>query len=350
MRFGAQLWSQQTTWPEFRDAALRGRGARLGLGLDVGPPPRDLRAVGAADLRGLVDARRRSAAVTSRVRLGLMVGANTFRNPGLTAKLATTLDHVSERPGRPRHRRRLVRAGARGVRDRDWGSGFGERLDRLDESVDAHAPAARRRAVHATRAASTGSTTRSASRARSRPTCRSSSAAPARRRRSGRPPATADAWNTAGTVEEVREPVDILDEHCADVGRDRAEIELTISFPIVIRDDRPTAARRPTTRAARVQRGREHRRRARRSSARRRSSPTDSRRIAELGFATVIVRLPGAVRPRDDRPDAARSPRCSAASARVAEGSGAGRASSASPAASAGRSSPTGSRPTSASG
>ena len=33
--------------------------------------------------------------LTSRVRLGLMVGANTFRNPGLTAKLATTLDHVS---------------------------------------------------------------------------------------------------------------------------------------------------------------------------------------------------------------------------------------------------------------
>ena len=48
--------------------------------------------------------------LTPRVRLGLMVGANTFRNPGLTAKLATTLDHVSGRPGRPRHRRRLVRA------------------------------------------------------------------------------------------------------------------------------------------------------------------------------------------------------------------------------------------------
>jgi len=30
-------------------------------------------------------------AVPSRVRLGLMVGANTFRKPGLTAKLATTL-------------------------------------------------------------------------------------------------------------------------------------------------------------------------------------------------------------------------------------------------------------------
>src|SRR5262249_1248743 len=33
---------------------------------------------------------------TTRPRLGLLVGANTFRNPGLTAKLATTLDHVSD--------------------------------------------------------------------------------------------------------------------------------------------------------------------------------------------------------------------------------------------------------------
>ena len=33
--------------------------------------------------------------VTEHPTLGLMVGANTFRNPGLTAKLATTLDHVS---------------------------------------------------------------------------------------------------------------------------------------------------------------------------------------------------------------------------------------------------------------
>src|SRR2546425_8683604 len=35
------------------------------------------------------------AALTRRVTVGLMVGANTFRKPGLMAKLATTLDHVS---------------------------------------------------------------------------------------------------------------------------------------------------------------------------------------------------------------------------------------------------------------
>ena len=64
-----------------------------------------------------------------------MVGANTFRNPGLTAKLATTLDHVSG------GRAVLGIGGAWFEREHDafgfetWGSGFGERLDRLDESV-----------------------------------------------------------------------------------------------------------------------------------------------------------------------------------------------------------------------
>ena len=58
VRFGLQLWSQQTDWPSFRDAALAAEAERLGLGLDVGSPARHLRAVGAADLRGLDRARR----------------------------------------------------------------------------------------------------------------------------------------------------------------------------------------------------------------------------------------------------------------------------------------------------
>ena len=35
------------------------------------------------------------AMATTRTRLGLLVGANTFRNPGLVAKMVTTLDHQS---------------------------------------------------------------------------------------------------------------------------------------------------------------------------------------------------------------------------------------------------------------
>ena len=44
---------------------------------------------------GWIDPGRRWAMATERVRLGLLVGANTFRNPGSSPRLATTLDHIS---------------------------------------------------------------------------------------------------------------------------------------------------------------------------------------------------------------------------------------------------------------
>jgi alkanesulfonate monooxygenase SsuD/methylene tetrahydromethanopterin reductase-like flavin-dependent oxidoreductase (luciferase family) len=51
----------------------------------------------------------------------------------------------------------------------------------------------------------------------------------------------ADAWNTSGWLDEVREKVANLERHCAEVGRDPTAIERTISFPIVIRDRRADA-------------------------------------------------------------------------------------------------------------
>lgn len=72
--------------------------------------------------------------VTRNVKLGLRVGANTFRNAALTAKMATTLDHMSG------GRAHLGIGGAWFKTEHtaygiDFGSGFGERLDRLDEAV-----------------------------------------------------------------------------------------------------------------------------------------------------------------------------------------------------------------------
>lgn len=72
--------------------------------------------------------------MTDRVRLGLLVGANPFRNPGLVAKMAATVDHISG--GRLilglGAGNREFEASAHGI---DPGRGIGERLDWLDEAL-----------------------------------------------------------------------------------------------------------------------------------------------------------------------------------------------------------------------
>src|SRR5215212_9856456 len=134
VRFGLQLWPQSTTWPEVRDAAIAAEAAGWDSIwtwdhlLAIQGPWQQPIYEGWTFLAGV-------ASLTTRVRVGLMVGANTFRNPGLTTKLATTLDHVSN------GRAVLGIGGAWFEREHDafgfetWGSGFPERLDRLDESV-----------------------------------------------------------------------------------------------------------------------------------------------------------------------------------------------------------------------
>ena len=239
MRFGLQLWSQQTTWPAFRDAALAAESAAWDsvwtwdhLFSIFGPWEQPI-FEGWSVLAGL-------APLTSKVRLGLMVGANTFRNPGHTAKLATTLDHLSD------GRAVLGIGGAWFEREHEgfgipFGSGFGERLDRLDESV-----MIMRRLLDGERFShEDGYYTMHDAICEPRPI---QAHLPILVGGSG-PKKTlrtvarrADAWNTSGTLEEIRTRLDILAEHCADAGRDMATIEKTISFPTLLRDDPANAA------------------------------------------------------------------------------------------------------------
>ena len=133
MRFGAAFWINRTTWPALRDAVLTAERAGWDsvwiddhLLADEGEPT-DPNLEGWATLAAL-------AALTERVRLGLLVAANTFRPPGPTAKLATTLDHLSN------GRAVLGIGGGWFAREHeafgiDFGSSFGDRLDRLDEAV-----------------------------------------------------------------------------------------------------------------------------------------------------------------------------------------------------------------------
>jgi F420-dependent oxidoreductase-like protein len=240
MRFGAQLWSQQASWPVWRDAGLAAEAAGWDslwtwdhLLAIFGPWEQPI-FEGWSVLSAI-------GALTSRVRLGLMVGANTFRNPALTAKLATTLDHVSN------GRAVLGIGGAWFDREHeaygiDFGSGVGKRLDRLDESVmlmrrlldgerfdhdgryyQLHDALCRPRPVQAHLPILVGGS------------------GPKKTLRTVAE--RADAWNTSGTADEVRAKLDILDEHCAAVGRDRSTIELTVSFPITIRNSVDAAAK-----------------------------------------------------------------------------------------------------------
>ena len=94
VKIGALCWNQYTDWPSLLDAGVR--ADRLGYDTlwtwDHLYP-----IVGSADgpiLEGWLTLAAWAQA-TERVRIGLMVGANTFREPALTAKMATTLDHIS---------------------------------------------------------------------------------------------------------------------------------------------------------------------------------------------------------------------------------------------------------------
>ena len=242
VRFGAQLWSQHTTWPEFRDTARAAEAAGFDsvwtwdhLNAIFGPWEQPI-----FEGWSLLSA---TAAATQRIRLGLLVGANTFRNPGLTAKLATTLDHVSE------GRAILGIGGAWFEREHEafgfetWGSGFGERLDRLDESVmllrrlldgeriadhqgrfyTMHDALCEPRPVQAHLPILIGG---SGPQKTLRTTAR-----------------YADMWNASSSpAETIRASLEILRGHCETEGRDFDDIELTVSFPVSIRDTVEAAA------------------------------------------------------------------------------------------------------------
>ena len=222
-----------------------------------------------------------------------MVGANTFRNPGHDGQARDDARPHQRAAGRssasaaPGSSASTMRSGSTS------GPGFGERLDRLDESV-----VLIRRLLDGERFDHEGrfyqlhdALLRAA--ARSRPTCRSSSAAPDRRRRSGRWPAAATPGTRPGTVDEVaardRDPARALRRRRPRPRRDRADDQLPDRHPRRrVRRPRP-----PTTRL--LAHNGDAATRVNVPVAPRPAGRDRRRRIApyrDLGFGTVIVRLP----------------------------------------------------------
>jgi alkanesulfonate monooxygenase SsuD/methylene tetrahydromethanopterin reductase-like flavin-dependent oxidoreductase (luciferase family) len=241
VRLGVLLWSQATDWPGFERAAIRVDE----LGYESLWTWDHLYAIFGDPLQPIFEGYTTLAAwakVTTDVRLGLLVGANTFRNPGLVAKTVSTIDHLGG--GRaicgiggawmePEHT-------AHGI---DFGSGFGERLDWMDE------------AVAAMRALFDGETVTSPAGGRYRfrdlvlqprpiqdhlPIMIGGSGEKKTLKSVAR---YADQWNAMGSVEKLRRKVEVLHGHCEAVGRDPAEITFTAGCKPIIRDT-DTEARR----------------------------------------------------------------------------------------------------------
>jgi alkanesulfonate monooxygenase SsuD/methylene tetrahydromethanopterin reductase-like flavin-dependent oxidoreductase (luciferase family) len=241
LKTGILLWSQAATWPEMVDAAKRVDQ----LGYDhlwtwdhlygiFGDPYQPI-VEGWTALAGW-------AMATARTRLGLLVGANTFRNPGLTAKLATTLDHISD--GRTilgiggawfelEHR-------AYGI---DFGSGFGQRLDWMDAAV-----AAMRTVLDGGSATSPPGGRYTFDDLRQQP-LPIQPRLPIMIGGSGEKKTLrtvakyADMWNAMGPLDVMTHKVDVLKRHCDEVGRDIAEIEFTLGVKFTLRDSKEEADR-----------------------------------------------------------------------------------------------------------
>jgi alkanesulfonate monooxygenase SsuD/methylene tetrahydromethanopterin reductase-like flavin-dependent oxidoreductase (luciferase family) len=241
LRLGALCWNQYTTWPELLEAGRR--ADRLGfhslwtwdhlypiVGSSDGPIHEGWLTLAAW------------AIATERIRIGLMVGANTFREPALTAKMATTLDHIS-------NGRAVLGIGGAWFEEEHtaygipFGDGFPERLRWLGEALPIL-----RGMLRGDRPTAKGPHYHAAAVRNDPPPIQAK--LPLLIGGGGEQVTLklvaryADANNVGGGIDNVRRKEAILVRHCETVGRDPAEIERTSGLGVVvIRDSRKEARR-----------------------------------------------------------------------------------------------------------
>jgi alkanesulfonate monooxygenase SsuD/methylene tetrahydromethanopterin reductase-like flavin-dependent oxidoreductase (luciferase family) len=241
LRLGINLWSQASDWPSFLRAGRRAEE----LGYDhlwtwdhllaiFGDPDQPI-FEGYTALAAMAQA-------TERIRLGLFVGANTFRNPGLVAKSIATIDHISGG-------RAIMGLGGAWFGTEHtafgfaFGSGFGQRLDWLAEAVPAvrtlldggevtSPPGGRYAFDHV--------------RINPRPV---QAHVPVMIGGGGEQKTLrivaehADMWNVFGTPEVVAHKTEVLARHCEAIGRDPSTIERSLGCKVTIRSTEAEAER-----------------------------------------------------------------------------------------------------------
>ena len=241
LKTGILLWSQGATWSEQLEAAQR--VDRLGydhlwtwdhLYAIFGDPYQPI-FEGWSSLAAW-------AASTEHARLGLLVGANTFRNPGLVAKSAATLDHISGG-------RAILGIGgawmdlehqAHGI---DFGSGFGQRLDWMDESAGAIRALLDGQRVTSTPGGHYAFDDLVHAPLPVQPHLPIMIGGSGEKKTLRSVAKYADLWNAMGPVDVMAHKVEVLRGHCDAVGRDIADIGFTLGVKFTIRDSADEADR-----------------------------------------------------------------------------------------------------------
>lgn len=248
MQFGAQLVNYFCDWDDTL-ATIRtvqaGRWDSLWWSDHFLPPVgrRDLEGGGALEGWSLLTA---AAAITERLRLGLLVTGNTYRNPALLAKMAATIDQIS-------HGRLTLGIGSAwfGREHEAYGWRFPplkERCDRLDEALevikrlftDGNGGAANFQGEYYSLANCPLS-----------PPCAQTPHLPILvggngEKRTLRSCAKyADIcnidFNNPGGVDVFRHKISVLERHCESLGRDPAQIKKTMLIPLRLEDDEAKA-------------------------------------------------------------------------------------------------------------
>jgi alkanesulfonate monooxygenase SsuD/methylene tetrahydromethanopterin reductase-like flavin-dependent oxidoreductase (luciferase family) len=169
------------------------------------------------------------AVITKRPRLGVLVSSNTFRHPALLAKQAVTLDHISG------GRLELgIGAGWFAPEHEMFGLEFpptGELVDRYEEALDL---LDRYLCNDVTSFEGAYYTLKDApnqpkSRQQPRPPFVLGAHKPRMIRLAAR---YADTWNSRGTPQEMRDRNELLNNACAEEGRDPAEIKRSLLYVI----------------------------------------------------------------------------------------------------------------------
>jgi len=241
LKLGALCWNQYTDWSRFLAAQVRADE----LGFDSLWTWDHLYPIVGSHEGPMLEAYTAMAAVATSTRrgtIGLMVGANTFRNPAIVAKMATTIDLISGG-------RAVLGIGAAWFETEHrafgipYGESPGERLRWLAEALPIM------RGMLAGEEPTMDGRFYRTERVRNDPP-------PVQRRvpllvgGGGRRVTLklvaqyADACNLGGGVESVTAADAALRQHCADVGRDEREIERTVGIGcVLIRDSRAEAQR-----------------------------------------------------------------------------------------------------------